>query len=178
MKKLAMLISIFALFVTIGAVRCEAAAETNVIEISERIVPQSSVVSTDMQVKHKAPSAHPSEKISKKCPKNKCIVNDHSEYPAPAPAYVPVDSEVEAMGDNQSKCCEECNCNSACTCGKNCTCSKKRRCSKDCDCNKISCKCEKNCKCKAGNCKCDKSVCKCQKCNPQPSPVAVPVEYD
>lgn len=176
MKKLAMLVGIFALFVTIGAARCEAAADAHVIVIPERIVPKSPVISTDMQVKYKVSNTHPSDEIHKKCPKNKCIVNDHSEYPAPAPAYVPVDPDVGAMA--QSKCCEECNCNPDCTCGKNCTCSKKHRCSKDCNCNKISCKCEKNCKCKAGNCKCDKAVCKCQKCNPQPSSAAVPVEYD
>lgn len=166
MKKLAMLIGIFALFVTIGAARCEAAADAHVIVIPERIIPKSPVISTDMQVKYKTPSTHLAEEASKKCPKNKCIVNDQSENPASA----------EAMA--QSKCCEECNCNPDCHCGKNCTCSKNHRCSMDCDCNKAKCKCEKNCRCKAGNCKCDKTVCKCRKCNPQPSSDTVPIEYD
>jgi|GEM_PF-6768628 len=187
MKKTALLLSIFALFVTIGTTKCEAATGPHVIEISEKIMPQAFAAYTDepyaerpatprevgdWQVKYKAPSGHAVNKAAKdetakekKCPKNKCLVNDYAEPPAPVPAYVPLDPDIEALDAQKGgKCCKKCACNPDCDCGENCTCSKKHRCSKDCSCNKASCQCEKNCKCKEGKCKCDKTVCKCKKC--------------
>ena len=179
MKKLALLLSIFALFVTVATLRCEAVARSNVVEISEYLLPKTPEISPTMQVKYKVPNAHPKNQAAKpemakekKCPKNKCIVNDYAEPPAPTPAYVPLDPDIEAYDAVKGgKCCEECACNPACDCGKTCTCSKKHKCSKDCNCNKAVCKCEKNCKCTDKKCKCDKTACKCKKCQKLPEPV-------
>ncbi len=215
MKKIALLLSIFALFVTVGITKCEAAVNTHVIEISEKIMPQPTA-SADIQVpateetktaprslgdwqsRYKVPNHHPADKTketlkNEKPSKGEHSVNDYSEYPAPAPAYVPNDPDIAAMEAVQPKCCEKCACNPDCTCGENCTCDKKHKCSRKCDCKKagcpiktesvepvsppdVKCKCEKKCKC-GKRCKCDKAVCKCKKCNIQePEPVAEPAQ--
>ncbi len=166
MKKIALILSIFALFVSVGIIKCEAAASANVVEISEKIMPRATETSTNKPIKKADFTKHVNNSAAKKeeCSDNGCVVQDE--------IIVPVEPEVQVIEPaSKAKSNEKCDCNSKCDCGENCTCNKKNRCSKDCTCNK-KCNCSKKCDC-AEACSCGKdgvnAKCKCKKCKAKSS---------